>query len=119
MNTQVSFLNPSSASPDTTGHKHPLTMLFQGKFVFLENGAGASNLAFASEVAGEVKCMWKHCVGEVLDFQDPQPVATFPHIKHLVRYVVSNFKVYDATNTTSGLEFACILIMNRLFPETK
>nr|MDO8100728.1 hypothetical protein [Candidatus Njordarchaeota archaeon] len=105
---------------DTAGCKRPLTMLFQGKLLFLEHGVRAVNPAYGTEVIGEIKCMWKQCRDEVLNFQDPQPVATLPHIKHLVRHVVSRFRVGDSLYASDfQLEYACLLQMKKLFPGTK
>jgi hypothetical protein len=103
----------------TDGLKRPLTMLFQSKLLFLEHGdIEAVDPTRASEVIGEIRCMWRQCVGEVLDFQNPQPVAALPHIKHLVRYVVSRFRI-DSIYKSSELEFACLLQMKRIFPGTE
>jgi hypothetical protein len=103
----------------TDGLKRPLTMLFRSKLLFLEQGdIEAVDPTRASEVIGEIRCMWRQCVGEVLDFQNPQPVATLPHVKHLVRYVVSRFRV-DSICKSSELEFACLLQMKRIFPGTE
>jgi hypothetical protein len=90
-------------------------MTFQGKFLFLEHGVKARNLAYATEVVGEIKCLWKQCVGEILDFQNPQLVASLPHIKYLIRYVVSRIGEIDAPE----LQYACMLEMKRLFQRTQ
>jgi hypothetical protein len=95
-------------------------MLFQGKLLFLYKGYVKVNPSYGDEVVGEIKCLWKQCAGEVLNFQDPQPVETLPHIKHLIRYVVSNFKMDSMSSSWDlGLEYACLLTMKRLFPGTK
>nr|MDO8098261.1 hypothetical protein [Candidatus Njordarchaeota archaeon] len=105
---------------DTGGFKRPLTMLFQGKLLFLEHGNFKAIPAYATEVVGEIKCLWKQCVGEVLNFQDPKPVETLPHIKHLIRYVVSNFRIDSMSSSSeSELEYASLLTLKELFPGTK
>lgn len=100
---------------DAGGCKHPITMTFQGKFLFLEHGARAKNLAYATEVVGEIKCLWKQCTNEILDFQSPQLVASLPHIKYLIRYVLSRIGEIDVRE----LQYACLLEINRLFKRTK
>nr|MDO8099836.1 hypothetical protein [Candidatus Njordarchaeota archaeon] len=105
---------------DTSGCKHPLTLLFQSKLLFLEHGDVEAIPAYATEVVGEIRCLWKQCTDEVLNFQNPQPVATLPHIKHLIRYVVSRFRIDSISmSSESELEYACLLEMKRLFPGTK
>jgi len=104
---------------DTRGCKLPLTMTFEGKLLFLEHGDVESTPARATEVVGEIRCLWKQCRGEVLNFQDSQPVATLPHIKYLIRFVVSRFRVDSISTYGSELEHACLLEMKRLFPGTR
>ncbi len=104
---------------DTRGCKRPLTMTFEGKLLFLEHGDVESTPARATEVVGEIRCLWKQCRDEVLNFQDPQPVATLPHIKYLIRFVVSRFRVDSMSIHGSELEYACLMEMKRLFPGTR
>jgi hypothetical protein len=105
---------------DTSGCKRPLTLLFQGKLLFLEHGDVETIPDDATEVVGEIKCLWKQCVNEVLNFQDPQSVASLPHIKHLLRYLVSRFRIDTMSmSSESDLEYACLLEMKKLFPGTK
>jgi len=104
---------------DMRGCKRPLTMTFEAKLLFLEHGDVESTPARATEVVGEIRCLWKQCRGEVLNFQDPQPVATLPHIKYLIRFVVSRFRVDSISAYGSELEHACLLEMKRLFPGTR
>ncbi len=105
---------------DAAGCKRPLTMLFQGKLLFLEHGDVEAIPSQATEVVGEIKCLWRQSKDEVLNFQDPKPVATLPHIKHLIRYVVSRFRIDSMEmESESELEYACLLEMKKLFPGTK
>lgn len=105
---------------DPSGRKRTLTLLFQSKLLFLNNGDVGAIPSEATEAVGEIKCLWKQCKDEVLDFQNPQPLETLPHIKHLIRYVVSRFRT-DSISMLSGseLEYACLLEMKRLFPGTR
>jgi hypothetical protein len=104
---------------DTRGCKRPLTMTFEGRLLFLEHGDVESAPARATEVVGEIKCLWKQCKDEILNFQEPQPVETLPHIKYLVRFAVSRFRVDSMNSYGSELEYACLLEMKRLFPGTR
>lgn len=104
---------------DPRGCKRPLTMMFEGRLLFLEHGDVESTPAQATEVVGEIRCLWKQCGGEVLNFQDPRPVETLPHIKYLIRFVISRFRINSMTTFGSELEHACLLEMKRLFPGTR
>jgi hypothetical protein len=102
---------------NTTGTKEAVTLVFQSKILLLNIGNTLTTKADEiNEVVGYVKCMWKQCNGETLDFQRPRPVSNFPHIKHLIRYVVTHL---GATNSMKELEGACIHTMKTLFPGTQ
>jgi hypothetical protein len=102
---------------NTTGTKEAVTLVFQSKVLLLSAGNTLTSKASEiEEVVGYVKCMWKQCNNETLDFQRPRPVTSFPHIKHLIRYVVSHL---GAANSMKELESACIHTMKTLFPGTQ
>jgi hypothetical protein len=102
---------------NTTGTKEAVTLVFQSKILLLgKDNTLTSKANETAEVVGYVKCMWRQCVDETLDFQRPRPASSFPHIKHLIRYVVSHL---GAANSMKELEGACIHTMKTLFPGTE
>lgn len=62
---------------------------------------------------GKIICGVKTCSKKVLDFSLPEKIENYPHIKHLVRFIIEHL---DSPAIPQDLKEAIVAIFDNLFP---